>query len=31
VALNVVQLQTLQLRVQSGQVTRGHDRLPRRR
>jgi hypothetical protein len=30
VALDVVQLQTLQLRVQSRQVTRGHDRLPRR-
>src|SRR5271170_6316128 len=30
-ALDVVQLQTLQLRVQSRQVTRGHDRLPRRR
>jgi hypothetical protein len=31
VALDVVQLQTVQLRVQSRQVTRSHDRLPRRR
>src|SRR6202049_726592 len=31
VALDVVQVQTLQLRVQSRQVSRGHDRLPRRR
>jgi hypothetical protein len=31
VALNVVQVQTMQLRVQSRQVTRGHDRLPGRR
>jgi hypothetical protein len=29
VALDVVQMQTLQLRVQSRQVSRGHDRLPR--
>jgi hypothetical protein len=31
VALDVVQVQTMQLRVQSRQVTRGHDHLPRRR
>src|SRR6266446_5022312 len=31
VAWDVVQVQTLQLCVQSRQVTRGHDRLPRRR
>src|SRR6202050_2386578 len=30
VALDVVQVQTMQLRVQSRQVIRGHDRLPRR-